>query len=269
VRQIKLVGTELSVSRFIFGTASLFNAGSKTTRYRILESAVDNGFTHFDTAPLYGFGMAEKDLSRILVKYCDVSVTSKVGIYAPGGEEQVALSIFLRKVAGKVAPRISSAIVDFSLTRARESLEGSLRRLGRDCIDIYTLHEPDLDLVATDEWLKWLERIIVEGKVMYFGLATTREKLEPFLINTSSLTGVIQMLDSLDRKEADILEEYRKPFQITYGYISAARSRGNQMTVQNILTHALMRNKQGAIIVSTKRVERLGQYQKILENMTC
>lgn len=68
MRRIILPGTALSVSRFIFGTASLFRAGRRSERLRLLDAAYDHGLTHFDTAPYYGFGSAERDLKRLHVR---------------------------------------------------------------------------------------------------------------------------------------------------------------------------------------------------------
>ena len=261
-------GTTLVVSRFILGTASLFNAGTRKTRHRILHDAVDNGFTHFDTAPYYGFGMAERDLGAVIGNNPKITVTTKVGIYPPGGEHQFAIKIALRKAAGRLLPKLSRPTIDFSVSRAQRSLYASLQRLKRDHIEVFMLHEPNLILLNSDEWLKWLETEVTSGKVGRFGLALEANKLEPFLQQKHTLVGVVQTADSLDKKEADILLHYNKALQITYGYVSAARrSRAIDLSVATILQHALQRNKNGAIIVSTTKLERLGQYQRILETL--
>ena len=265
---IQILNTNLKTSRFIFGTASLFNVGARKERLNLLSAAVDHGFTHFDLAPYYGFGMSERDMSFILKKHPFISVTTKVGIYSPGGENQSAASIFLRKLAGRVYSPISRPSINFSIAQAQISLEGSLRRLGRDHIELYMLHEPTWDLLNSEEWLKWLETKVQAGLVGNFGLALTADKLEPFLEKKSKLTNVVQVLDSLDRKEADILPSYAKPLQITYGYLSAMYDRGPKISVEDALKAALGRNKDGAIIVSTKKIKRLEQYTKILKQIS-
>lgn len=267
MQTVSIPGTTLSCSKFIFGTASLFNVGTKKRRVRLLEAAIASGFTHFDTAPYYGFGMAERDLSHVLKSHPNVTITTKVGIYSPGGENQSFNSILFRKSVGRFVRSISRASISFELNRAKLALEGSLRRLGRDHIEIYMLHEPEIELLDTDEWQNWLNNAVKEGKIGTFGLATTSDRLEPFLRHTPNISRVVQVLDSLDRKEADILLRYDRPLQITYGYISAARSRGNTTSVLQILQDAAKRNQDGAIIVSTKRQERLAQYSKLLESL--
>ncbi len=263
MQTITLSQTPVTVSKFIFGTASLFNAGDRARRHRLLQAAVDNGLTHFDTAPYYGFGMAERDLA-VLAKNPAVTVTTKVGIYSPGGESQPWASIFLRKAAGRFLRPLSTPAISFDLARARGALEASLRRLGRDTIDIYMLHEPTADLVKSDEWHRWLEDLVASGKVRAYGLALTADRLAPFLAQSDPLCGLVQMYDSLEEKQADILTGHGKPLQITYGYVSAARQAGSELGVKDILRRALARNPDGAIIVSTTREERLPQYGQIL-----
>lgn len=260
VKQLVVPGTDLTLSRFVFGTSSLFSVGSAAKRRRLLEAALDHGFTHIDTAPYYGFGMAERDLRPVLAAHPAVTVTTKVGIYSPGGERQPALGILLRKAGGRALPALSRPAVDWSLARARTALEGSLQRLGRTSIDLYMLHEPQLALLQAEEWLRWLEREVAAGRVRRFGIAVEPQHLPAFLAAASPLAGIVQTLDSLAGQEADILPRHGRPLQITYGYISAALRAGGAVDIPALLTRALKRNAAGAVIVSTGRVERLAQY---------
>ena len=263
MKRVVIPATDLAVSRFVFGTSSLFSVGSAAKRRRLLEAAVDHGFTHFDTAPYYGFGMAERDLKPILAAHPATTVTTKVGIYSPGGEAQLALGILLRKAGGRAFPRLSRPTIDWSVTRARTTLEGSLRRLGRAAIDLYMLHEPQRALLATEEWLRWLEREVSAGRVRRFGIAVEPQHLAPFLTPSTPLAAIVQTLDSLRGREADILPRHGRPLQITYGYISAALKEGGTPDVPALLAAALDRNPAGAVIVSTGRVERLAQFARI------
>lgn len=269
MRTIKLASSDLKVSRFIFGTASLFNVNiaKPKERQKLLAAAVDAGFTHFDTAPSYGFGWAERDLAPILKAHPNVSFTSKVGIYSPGGENQGNLSVFLRKASGRVIPAISKFTIDFSLSRAKDALEGSLKRSGRDTIDLYTLHEPELPLLQVDEWQRWLEDCKSSGKVHEFGFALTTEQLVPFLEHDVMLGNIIQLIDSLENKEADLLTRHGKPMQITYGYVTSAFRHHTSLSVPEILKQSLQRNREGAVIVSTTKISRLPQYAKIVEEV--
>ena len=174
MRQIPLPGYGLRLSRFVFACASLFNAGGAQRRRDLLAEAADCGFSHFDTGPSCGFGMAERDLAPVAKAHGGLTVTSKAVLFAPGGEDGSTAAIFLPKALGKLAPALSRAQVDFSLARAKISLEASPRRLGRERLDLFLPHAPRIDLVATDEWLGWLTSLAEQGRIGAFGLAVTR-----------------------------------------------------------------------------------------------
>lgn len=263
MQRIRLSGSQLETSRFVFGTASLFNAGSRMQRVRLLEAAVESGFTHFDTAPSYGFGLAERDLAPVLTRHPHVTVTSKVGIYAPGGEEQRASSVFFRKALGRVLPALSRPVRDWSVGRARQALEGSLRRLGRERIDLYLLHEPARAALAEDQWLRWLEDEVARGRVGQFGIAADARCVAPFLAGGSPIPRFVQTVDSLENREADKVLERGLPLGITYGYVSAALRAKRDVDVPKVLSAALRRNPGGAVIVSTRRERRLAEFARI------
>ena len=66
MQRIFLPGTDLQTSRLGFGTGSLHHAFRTRERQAILGAALDAGFTHFDTARMYGDGLAERELGRFL-----------------------------------------------------------------------------------------------------------------------------------------------------------------------------------------------------------
>jgi aryl-alcohol dehydrogenase-like predicted oxidoreductase len=262
MRQVVLPETDLAVSRFAFGTASLFNVGTARRRADLLAAAYDHGFTHFDTAPYYGFGVAERDLKPLLRAHPEITVATKVGLYSPGGEAQPAAMVFARKAAGKIAPALSRPSVDWSVARARDALSGSLKRLGRERVDLYLLHEPDVDLLDAEEWLRWLES--ERDRVARFGVAVDSRRLRGVVESQSPLAPIVQTLDSLAGREADLLTRRGRPLQITYGYVRAAM-RDGVADVPALLEAALRRNAAGCVIVSTGKRERLAQYAAIVE----
>lgn len=229
-------------------------------RQRVLDAAYDHGMTHFDTAPYYAFGIAERELAPLLARHPGASVTTKVGIYSPGGEAQSGAAVFARKAIGRVLQSSNRPTHDSTVDRAKRSLDASLRRLGRDHVELYMLHEPDWASLRCDEWLRWLEDEIAGGRIGNFGVAGEAERVAPFLAHSSRLAAVVQTSDSIDRHEPDLLSQYARPLQITYGYVSAAMSRDKDAVAEDILKEALRRNESGAVIVSTRRPERMRQY---------
>lgn len=257
MRNVLLDGTTLRLSRIGFGTGRLFSLrsiGATSERRRLLAAAYDSGITHFDTAPSYGSGIAESDLRALLASHPDATVATKVGIYTAGGEDQTPISVALRKGVGKIIPSLCKKTADWSLDRARRSLEGSLRRLGRERIDLYLLHEPHAHLLAADEWLRWLES--EQDRVANFGIACEAGRLPPFLASESPLAKIVQCSDSIEAHEADVLIQAGRPLQITFGYLSEATRHPN-FCAEKTLAHALRRNSTGCILVSTGRPERI------------
>jgi D-threo-aldose 1-dehydrogenase len=258
-----LPGTELRLSRFAFGTASLHHLTSARSRRMLLEAAVEHGLTHFDTAPIYGFGSAERDLAPVLAAEPKLTVATKVGLYPPGGGEQTGAVVFARKVLGKLYPPLSRVHVDLSVKTAEVSLDASLKRLQRERLDILFIHEPDCTRIETEEWHRWLERERERGRLIAFGIAGAMAQIEPLV--SSPLAQVIQTTDSISGHEADRVLDANRQLQITYGYLSAARRSGEAFEPRQLLIDALRRNRTGTILVSTRRRARLAECSAALD----
>jgi D-threo-aldose 1-dehydrogenase len=72
-------------SKLGFGTSGIMGSCvTQSGRLRLLDEAFDLGITHFDTAPLYGFGMAESLLGRFArSRRVSISITTKYGLLPP------------------------------------------------------------------------------------------------------------------------------------------------------------------------------------------
>ena len=93
MNSVTIPKTNFTCSKFIFGTSGHLSILSKKKRQYLFNMAVDNNFSHFDTSPYYGFGLAEKELKDIL-KNKDLTVTSKVCLYPSGGSDQKFSEMF-------------------------------------------------------------------------------------------------------------------------------------------------------------------------------
>ena len=144
-----------------YGTTSLMGAASTTERLRLLEAALDSGITHFDTAPYYGYGEAERILGKFLAGKRDkVTLTTKFGIASTGVASSRWITTFARKVfrflpgLKKLVRRNGPALAKrctFTAEELRGSLEKSLSKLGTDHVDLFLLHEPLLADAASEE----------------------------------------------------------------------------------------------------------------------
>lgn len=265
MQKITIPNTKLTVSNFIFGTGSLIKNIREKKQLYILSKAIENGFTHFDTAPLYGFGSTEKLVGSILKNNHQLSVTAKVGLYPPYGLNPNTVKIscirIFYKLTRKMNFNFNTAVVNFGIKKAKLSLENTLKNLRRDCVDIYMLHEPIYKLLSCDEWAIFLENLKKEGKIRYSGLGLDTKNLVDFIKNKKiKIFNILQVNDSIDQQEANILIKNQLPLQITYGYFLSAKKRN--IEDQNILPKIKMRNKNGAIIVSSNNCENIKNLSK-------
>lgn len=247
----------LKVSRLSFGTASLFRIGPLQDQAKLLQGAADAGFSHFDTSPLYGFGQSEMAIGAAFSRRCSVTVATKVGLYPPRDGETSRLSTITRKAAGKLFPSLSRAKADWSVSRARNSLDLSLRRLKREVVDICFLHEPSTEILETDEWLRWMETERV--RVRYFGLAGYRAQIEPLLKWKEKGELVIQAHDSLEQEEACFLRDQGYNPDFTFGYFA-----NSSLSAPIIIKQILERNPFGSAIVYSSKPERIAQFGNAL-----
>jgi D-threo-aldose 1-dehydrogenase len=144
--------TNLSVPRIGVGTAPLgnmFRAHTDAEADAVLASAVAHGLRYFDTAPLYGHGLAEQRVGRAVagLPRDEVIVSTKVGRLlradAPRDESQFYLGEPFYKDLPPVGP-----VWDFSYDGIMTSVEESYRRTGLDRFDVLLLHDPDDHLAA-------------------------------------------------------------------------------------------------------------------------
>ncbi|MBV8621579.1 MAG: aldo/keto reductase [Curvibacter sp.] len=256
MKQIQIPGTDLQVSRLSFGTASLHHLWRQRDRQSLLLKALDAGFTHFDTSPYYGFGLAEQVIGSLPIAWRHrVTLATKVGLYAPAGALATVSDVYARKILGKVLPSLNRAVVDWSVARAQKSLQASLRRLRRERVDLLYLHEPDAELIRTDEWQSWLQTQVNEGRIRHWGLAGEAEGVQALSLRAPSLARVIQVRDSLSRHQADLVLLQGRPLQFTYGYLADPAQSGHRP--ESTLKQSLARNRTGSVLVSTRRADRI------------
>jgi aryl-alcohol dehydrogenase-like predicted oxidoreductase len=160
--------------------------------------AVELGVTFFDTADSYGFGRSESLLGIVLSRRRhDVVVATKVGVVRdPEGR--------LRK--------------DFSRAHISHAVDGSLKRLRTDYIDLYQLHNPTLDDLRRDDIHEAMDRLQEVGKIRFWGvsISTPDEGIE--IINNGWGYTLQVLYNVLNQSPADELFPLAK--QKGYGIIA-------------------------------------------------
>ncbi|KXK28225.1 MAG: pyridoxine 4-dehydrogenase [Bacteroidetes bacterium OLB12] len=128
----------------------------KKDMIRLIHRAVDLGVTFFDTAEVYGPYSNEELVGEALAPIRDkVVIATKFG-FAPANESETN------------GPRWSA--LNSRPEHIRQVVEGSLKRLRTDYIDLYYQHRVDLN-VPIEEVAGAVKELIQEGKVKYFGLS--------------------------------------------------------------------------------------------------
>jgi aryl-alcohol dehydrogenase-like predicted oxidoreductase len=121
--------------------------------FEILDAAVQEGVTFFDTADVYGDGRSEQLIGQFL--------------RASGATGTVT-------VATKMGRRKAQLPENYSLTNFREWTDRSRRNLGVDTLDLVQLHCPPSSVYATDEVFDALDLLVEEGVMANYGVSVER-----------------------------------------------------------------------------------------------
>ncbi len=124
-------------------------ASDKQAMIQLIRTAVEKGINFFDTAEMYGPFTNETLLGEALAPF--------------RGEVVIATKFGIKLVDGK-------QVQDSNPARIRASLEGSLKRLQSDYIDLYYQHRVDTG-TPIEEVAETMKDLIKEGKIRYWGLS--------------------------------------------------------------------------------------------------
>lgn len=189
LESIELPGSGRRTTRLGFGGSGLMGGLSERESLRLLETAFDAGIRHFDVAPSYGHGQAERCLGKFLRGKADqVTVATKYGILPPrqAGVLDVA-RMAVRPIVRKL-PALKKRLADaaaalnstarFSAEEARLSLEQSFRHLGLQRVDLWLLHEPTAQSLDRSDLLPFLQQMQNDGSIGAFGCGTDRPNVD-------------------------------------------------------------------------------------------
>lgn len=158
------IGGDLTVNRMGYGAMRLTGPGvwgppkDKSAALATLRRAVDLGVNFIDTADSYGPNVSEEIIAEALHPYpADLVVATK------GGWERVGPGQWVHNASPQ---------------HLRKAVEGSLKRLRLDRIDVYQLHVPD-PAVSFDASMETLAELRHQGKIRHVGLSNVaREYIE-------------------------------------------------------------------------------------------
>jgi aryl-alcohol dehydrogenase-like predicted oxidoreductase len=155
--QYRNLGDDLNVSAIGVGCMPMIKGGNivygedadPDEAIKTIHRAIDLGITFFDTAQIYGpFQNEELVGEAIKGKRDGLIIATKFGFKFDGSN-----------ITG----------VDGSAANAKAAVEGSLKRLGIDCIDLYYQHRVDPN-VPIEETVGAMAELVKEGKIRHIGL---------------------------------------------------------------------------------------------------
>jgi len=187
MKQVPLGTTGIEVSELCFGTMTFGKESDEATSADVYARCREAGINFFDCANVYVGGESERVLGKLAAHERDqVFLTSKV--YFPMGE-------------GPLARGYSRAAI-------MHQVEGSLKRLGTDYLDVYFLHHFD-EKTPVEDALRALDDLVRQGKIRYPAVSnfaawqiskalgiSAREGLAPFR--------VVQPMYNLLKRQAEV-----------------------------------------------------------------
>lgn len=147
MRLMKLGQSDLQVPVLAVGCMRI-NGISKRDAEHFVQTALDNGANFFDHADIYGGGTCEEIFADAI--HMNDTVREKIILQSKCG--------------------IRKGMFDFSKEHILEAVDGSLKRLKTDYLDVLLLHRPDA-LVEPEEVAEAFDKLYSSGKVRNFGVS--------------------------------------------------------------------------------------------------
>jgi aryl-alcohol dehydrogenase-like predicted oxidoreductase len=143
--------------------------------FALMDAAREQGITLFDTANSYGQGASETVIGRWLAA-------------RPGARDEIVLTT-------KVRNRMPDGGEGLSAAQIAHQIDGSLRRLGTDRVDLYLAHEPD-PATPIAETFDAFDRLVAAGKVRHCGLSNyTGAEFEAVAARVTNLQNGYSLLE--------------------------------------------------------------------------
>jgi len=254
------IGGDLTINRLGYGAMRITGSGiwgepeDRDEAIRVLKRAVELGVNFIDTADSYGPNVSEELIAEALYPYPDgLLIGTKGGLLRTGPNQWP---------------------VDSSPEHLKEALEGSLKRLKLDQIDLYQLHRIDPNVPA-EETFEFLKRAQQEGKIKHIGLSEVGvediKKAQQYFEVVS-----VQNMYSVDNRKWEDVLEYCKENNIAFipWYpLSGGNDQGTEVlkniadkynaTIQQVALSWLLHHSDNILLIpGTSKVAHLEQNMK-------
>jgi aryl-alcohol dehydrogenase-like predicted oxidoreductase len=217
VQQRQFGTTDLKASEYGLGCARIGGIFQADTRgfLDLLGAARDAGINFFDTADMYSQGESEVLIGRAFRGVRDrVIIASKAGYCLPRQRRlaarlkpllRPAIRLFRIRRDRLPAGASGSLSQDFSPAHLRAAVEGSLKRLRTDYLDLLQLHSPPAGVVGAGEWEPVLESLKSAGKIRYYGVSCDTADAGLAALRFSRISSLQFVVNLIEKRVADIL----------------------------------------------------------------
>lgn len=255
--------TGIEVSAIGLGCQSLGGGlyyRSRRASTALVQRAVDEGITLFDTSDHYSQGLSEQWLGEaIRGRRHKVVLATKAGTrYTPFGYFAGLARPALRPFSRLLQPfklslhrmRAAQKRQDFSPEYLHRAVEASLKRLGTDYLDLFQLHKPPGDELVSAGWLDAVEQLKKQGKIRAWGVSCG--SLEDAWLCLNHIDGLSSLQVGLSLLELDALG----------GFLDQARARSVSVLARNPRAQGYLTAGFGDIMAETYARTRLEAEKK-------
>lgn len=153
-----------------------------------VRSAVDQGIGLIDTADVYARGLSERIVGKAVGGREGVVIMTKVGLLkTPIGLARAAKATGKRPGPSGLR-RAAAAATCFESSYIEASARDSLKRLGRDTLDVYLLHEPTVEDFAAGHFLDAMSNLTERGLVHQWGASVRTKEAALAAMDTPGLS---------------------------------------------------------------------------------
>jgi len=207
----------------------------------LLALAWELGINFIDTAPAYG--TSEQRLGKLLPQADDWVIMTKVGEIFENGQSRF----------------------DFSAKHTRQSVENSLKKLGRDTVDIVLVHSDgnDMDIINNAAALETLDKMKQAGLIRAYGMSTKTVEGGCWIVEHTDVVMATYNLETYD--ELPVIElayELNKGVVIKKGLQS-----GHADSVEDAFRHVLVQPGVSSMIIGTINANHLRDNVAICNNI--
>jgi D-threo-aldose 1-dehydrogenase len=290
-------------SKLGFGLSGIAGLVSTRKQQALLSMALDRGITHFDVAPYYGAGDAERVLGHFAKRHRDyLTIATKVGLNARFSSSGMRVVRHMARRVFKVVPRLNSMVatltsgtpprINYSPEYLRTSVDRSLHELSIERIDVLLLHDWPAETALSEPVILALHKLVAEGKVGVLGIASSPQDALAVLRSDHNIYGAVQFENSLMRPAVDVISSASSAHVITHRALAVTYSilkrllrfrpglrdiwrrelgvdPGEESVLADLLVRwALARNPNGTVLFSTTKPAHLEANAKLLREPT-